>query len=653
MSLDILKYNIQMDKEEKLKLVNTHNEQSLECELPITRIKSNEGKVLETLNQSITKTGNDLIIDCQLEKDIKVINTVRECSGFVEIHTEIKNEGEKDVSIDSVDFLNGIKISNNYNRAYVTDRSMVGYGGIFELNEKSAYTSYSVVGLTEISGTNSMILGFKRFDDAFYSFGLNNDGKYNYLDIKCDREDVALKPDSTIELAPLLIGIDNSLSNQLEKYGDIIGKEMGAKAAKQVKTGWCSWYYYYGTESEQDIIDNVIELSKSPLKDNIKVIQIDDGWNLPYNGHDRVWGDWHPGSKFPKGMKYIVDIIHEHGFEAGLWLAPFSVDINSKLAKEHPEWMVQGENEETLLNPATQFGIFGLDLTNDEALDFVRETFDRVFNEWGFDYIKIDFLEHGLMKGKRSDDTKTSVEAFRMGLKVINEVKKDKFLLACGSPLAQAIGLCDAMRIGYDVGSKWYVPMNLGAWPYGNCSIVSAAYPTIYRQWMHKKWWQNDPDCIIARDYYTEGECENFSVLGTEILPEEFGLGDEETGFWIRLVWFTGGMKILSDVWSKLNSQRQKMIEDIFFESFQQEIMLVDWYEDIHCALMKTKEGPLKIGLFNMSDDNKTISIKADKFNIKKWRFVEKFNGDTFTGEGEMIVFPQLPGRSARIFQLS
>ncbi|NDD82494.1 MAG: hypothetical protein EBZ53_08040, partial [Verrucomicrobia bacterium] len=88
-------------------------------------------------------------------------------------------------------------------------------------------------------------------------------------------------------------------------------------------------------------------LAASPLKKKLKVIQIDDGWNLPCRGHPRNWGDWSPGEKFPQGMRAVADELHSLGFRAGLWLAPFSVDPGSRLAAEHPDWILRNRNSST------------------------------------------------------------------------------------------------------------------------------------------------------------------------------------------------------------------------------------------------------------------------------------------------------------------
>ncbi len=64
--------------------------------------------------------------------------------------------------------------------------------------------------------------------------------------------------------------------------------------------------------------------------------------------------------------------------------------------KNHPDLLVQSGEA-----PKIFWESYGLDLTNPKALEFVRETFHRVFHEWGFTYIKIDFLLHAVQPGTR------------------------------------------------------------------------------------------------------------------------------------------------------------------------------------------------------------------------------------------------------------
>jgi alpha-galactosidase len=288
--------------------------------------------------------------------------------------------------------------------------------------------------------------------------------------------------------------------------------------------------------------------------------------------------------------------------------------------------------------------------------EFIRTTFQRVFREWEFDYIKIDFLTHGALEGRRADPAKTGIEAFRIGMRIIREeAGPNRFILNCGSPLAASIGLCDGMRIGMDVGGRWFAPMNLKEWRFGNCCIKGAANSTVWRQWMHNIWWHNDPDCIVLRSQPVPQELEKFMnnpLQDREIGIGEFGLNSEETGCWLRLVWLSGGMFILSEDAASLSSEDWQLLSR-FAEPSEQPVRWVEQYGGSELGLLRTVSGPLKIGLFNLSDQPVDVSLKASALELdESWRFSERLSGESFCGAGNAVDFPVLPPHSGRIWEI-
>jgi len=584
-----------------------------------------------------------------------VAHEFSEVEGWLRVSTTVKNGTSRPLPLRQVRVFSGKLGQHPWERIFAQSNTMTGKIGIFAL--EGPFDSDSCVGLTNSAGTVAMLAGFEKLDDAFYQFRVAaSPGKFRISPI-CLREDVALSPGGELTISPLLIGSGESLSGLLDDYARQVASAMTARHSVETMTGWCSWYHYYGKETAGDILANASSLASSPLHGKLKVIQIDDGWNRPSNDHCRVWGDWFPGKKFPQGMRVVADELHGLGFQAGLWLAPFSVDRGSQLAADHPDWMVMVKNAETgLLDPAGPGHVFGLDLTHPEVLDWLRITFQRVFNEWGFDYIKIDFLIHGVLPGERYDSGKTSAEAFRQGMRVIRECAGDeKFILNCGSPLGPAIGLCDAMRIGFDVGGRWDTPINLEHWPQGNCSIRAAAYPTLFRQWMHRVWWQNDPDCLIVRDRAVSFEVEAISKhkvgmnaphLG--VAESDFGLSRTEAEFWVRAVWFTGGMNIVSEVWDELSVERQELLQHAF-PPHTWTVRWLDYYEYPDVCVLKTLDGPPMVGVFNLSEESRTIIIPhSHSGGFSDW--TEWLDGEKLVLDGDAAIFPPLSPRSARIW---
>jgi len=573
------------------------------------------------------------------------------------IRPTLSNEGNQAVLIGDVELARLTPtLGSFFSFAYQNGRGMVENTGMVPLNE--SFSSNAVIGFTDREGTAAFAAGAVRPDDAWYDFLVSSvDGKDQEIQVLCRLENTRLAPQTLRTLSPIRFYSGHSLSGLVGIYAADVAEEMKPlKRFPRPPSGWCSWYRYYGNDDTDDIRRNMQAISESSLRDRIGVIQIDDGWNRDRNAA-RNWGDWMPDGKYPEGMKALADEIHAAGFQAGLWLAPFSVDEASQLFKEHPDWLVREAGSSGELDPlAGPGGVFGLDLTKTDVQGFIRKTFRRVFDEWGFDYIKIDFLSHGAIEGLREDQTQTGIEAFRIGMKIIlEEAGSDRFILNCGSPMAASVGLCDGMRIGLDVGGRWSAPMNLAEWRYGNCCIKAAAVSTIWRQWMHGIWWHNDPDCIVLRDRPVPEELDKFinnPFQNRVIQKSEFGLNAEEAACWLRLVWMSGGMFILSEEVGALSAVQQELLKHLSLRS-PRAVRWMDQYSSSELGMFRTVEGELHVGLFNLSDHAVNLSVEREQIGVSRtWRFAELITGEAFDGSGNRVNFPELQPRSGRVWIL-
>lgn len=483
--------------------------------------------------------------------------------------------------------------------------------------------------------------------------------------IRIDCENTEIQPGESLDLPPILFSAGASLSATLEDYAEQVAAAMGVRGQKPVESGWCSWYHYYGRETFHEVVRNAEELRAAPIGNGLKTIQIDDGWNRAADRNEpQNWGQWvaHP-DKFPAGMRDAVERIHQLGFRAGLWLAPFSVEESSDVFREHPEWLVRGRNPATGKIEAQATGhptVYQLDCTHPGALEWVGRTFHRVFHEWGFDYAKIDFLADGAKPGLRHDPSATSVEAYRRGLHAIRDAAgAERFILACGAPLLASIGLVDGMRVGPDVGGRWHFDAGLSDWPAGNCSLKAAAIPSLWSQWMHGRWWQNDPDCLLVRARPSTFETQffdrleqSFNAAGKKIVSTPLGLSDEEAGCWSRFVWMTGAMALLSEVWSELPQERRRLLEKCF-PPHNRICSLVDWYASPAAGGMILRGHPLTLGFFNFTDDPlqpECGDLPTDVPQEAVW--VERWSGEIFQAHGRPGQFPELPPRSGRVWEL-
>jgi alpha-galactosidase len=552
-------------------------------------------------------------------------------------------------------------------RIFVQSPAMTGDVGLRESGWEQR--SAGLMGWTDRAGSCADLAGFLDHADSATHLVSSPTGAGSWeVAAIVSREGLDLEPGSILCLPPFAVMTGQRLSVLLENYAVEVSALMGARIRRPPESGWCSWYHFYGKETFEDVAASAAELARLPLAKTLRTIQIDDGWNREPTGNlPDAWGDWHPhAEKFPGGMAEAARCIHGLGFRAGLWLAPFAVAKNSRFFREHPDWLLQQRDPQSGdPSPAPSSDnpeIFALDCTHPEALAWLRATFRRVFYDWNFDYVKIDFLHHGARQGVlRHDASATSVEAYRRGLQAINdEAGEGKFILACGAPLLPSVGLVDGMRVGPDVGGRWLFDPGWPEWPMGNCCVRAAGLTSLWSQWMHGRLWQNDPDCLLTRKETTEHERKALERLEAETartnpdyIATPLGLTAEEAGLWARLVWMGGGMSLLSEVWGELPADRQALLARCF-PGHGRKTRLLDWYESSDVLALLAEGRPLLLGLFNFGDSPVRPAIPVRELGLRdSWNLTERWSGEVFAGRGASVVFPEIPPHAGRVWEAS
>jgi len=256
-------------------------------------------------------------------------------------------------------------------------------------------------------------------------------------------------------------------------------------------TGWTSWYLHYTKITPEIIYSNLETYSR--LNIPIDVFQIDDGYQ-------KATGDWiHTNSKFPEGMKPIADAIHQKGYKAGLWLAPLICEKNSFIVNEHPDWIFSPDSEHLQkagYNPLWSGWYYALNFYKPEVKDYLKEVFDTVLNQWGFDLVKLDFLfAPALVPYQNKSRGQIMCEA----MDLLRELCGDKLILGCGVPLGPAFGKVDYCRIGNDISPGWETKWMRNLRVRERISTNSSLNNTISRRHINSNGFFNDPDVFIFR----------------------------------------------------------------------------------------------------------------------------------------------------------
>lgn len=407
------------------------------------------------------------------------------------------------------------------------------------------------------------------------------------------------------------------------RWAAMLGETMAARVSAPYVRGWCSWYHYFHAITEDTLISNVRALKEMRSEFPVEVVQLDDGYQA-------ALGDWEgTNAKFPSGLKKIADSIRSAGFAAGLWTAPFLAAHDSQIMREHPDWFI-AENDGAPLRaaynpnwtPHEDKFAYALDPSNPALVAHLERLFATIVHEFGYDYLKLDFLFAGAAEGLRHDFSLTRAETLRQGLDAIRRGAGEKaFILGCGCPLGPAVGIVDGMRIGPDVAPYWGAG---GAEP-GTALAIDAI---VARSFMHRRLWLNDPDCVMLR-------------------AKETRLSRDEREALAWTVAASGGMLLISDDISLLAEESARLFRAVAEVGAEVDRASVDEPPaaatlmdrgELKILSARTRDGSLHL-LANMSDHARSI-------RLAEVQPVIELQGETDAGE-----HLELPPHSARIIR--
>ena len=323
--------------------------------------------------------------------------------------------------------------------------------------------------------------------------------KTHTLAIRWDM-DKLFKGNESIKLDELIIR-EGNCTEMLNSYADRVSSDAKVSFLDTMRVGWCSWYYYFTKISYDIIMENLAFSEKNKIQ--FDFFQIDDGYQS-------MVGDWlNLKPSFEGRMKPMTAAIIKAGYIPGLWVAPFICERKSAIFIKHNDWVLKNEKGKPVsagFNPNWSGSFYVLDITHPEVFAHLQEVFRVIKNEWCFEYIKLDFMYAASLPGQRYNQSMTRAEVLKTGCEFIRkEVGKETVLLGCGMPIGQAIGYMDAMRVSCDVAPYWKVKFTENLLNSdSNLETRGALRNSLVRTFMDKRFWINDPDCLMLRTSKTK-----------------------------------------------------------------------------------------------------------------------------------------------------
>jgi alpha-galactosidase len=277
---------------------------------------------------------------------------------------------------------------------------------------------------------------------------------------------------TVIKSPDIFVGYYADYRDGLEGYGMANAKVAPPLAfdhgvPKDVPVGWNSWGAYASSLSYDKIVD-VSDFFREHLQNE----SFSNKGNI-YINLDSYWDNLSE-----QQMKDAVNVIHRNKQKAGIYYSPFVYwgnNINQIVEGTDGKYtygdIVLRDDQGNIL--PTMDGAYAIDPTHPGTKQRIAYYFNR-FLDYGFEYIKIDFLSHGSLEGNHYDPAvQTGIQAFNQGMAYINKVLDGRMFISASIAPLFPNQYAHARRISCDIdGTLESTEYQLNNLTYG--------------------WWQND-----------------------------------------------------------------------------------------------------------------------------------------------------------------
>ncbi len=141
----------------------------------------------------------------------------------------------------------------------------------------------------------------------------------------------------------------------------------------------------HGFPGPDDALNFVTEKNQLEAIHKMPPIGIEAYW-LDAGWMEGIWpdgrGSWVPSKDFPDGLRPLGEAAHQNGLKFLLWYDPEGVSPGSRIAKEHPAWVLHQPNE------GKWGGIFRF--SDPAAEKWMTDVLARQIRDWHIDIFRMD-----------------------------------------------------------------------------------------------------------------------------------------------------------------------------------------------------------------------------------------------------------------------
>ena len=144
-----------------------------------------------------------------------------------------------------------------------------------------------------------------------------------------------------------------------------------------------TWEAVYFDQS----LERLAALADVAAEIGVERFVIDDGWFGSRRDDTSGLGDWQVSPDvWPKGLGPIAEHVRSLGMEFGLWFEPEMVNLDSEVARGHPDWVIGTPGRMPPPKRSQQV----LDVAHPDAFAYLLDAMSNLVTQYGIGYIKWD-----------------------------------------------------------------------------------------------------------------------------------------------------------------------------------------------------------------------------------------------------------------------
>ena len=134
-------------------------------------------------------------------------------------------------------------------------------------------------------------------------------------------------------------------------------------------------------------LQTLAELAAVAAEVGVERFVLDDGWFGSRRDDTRGLGDWWVSDEvWPDGLQPLIDVVHSHGMDFGLWVEPEMVNPDSDLYRAHPDWALVTHGYQPVLGRQQLV----LDFGRSDVRDHIVDQLDILLRDHDIAYLKWD-----------------------------------------------------------------------------------------------------------------------------------------------------------------------------------------------------------------------------------------------------------------------